>query len=164
MPSTLPNPRILNAAMAAACAALLGYAYYLQFVVGLQPCNLCILQRIALIALTLVLAGAAIHGPKAWGARAWSALILLVALTGAVIAGRHVWLQHLPPELVPSCGPGLDYLLDILPPIEALQEVFTGSGECAKVDWTLLGMAIPNWTLMAFVGLGAGGAWNTLRR
>ena len=164
MPFMLPNPRILYAMMIAACAALLAYAYWLQLVVGLQPCPLCIFQRIALIALTLVLLGAALHGARGWGARVWALLIALAAGTGAAIAARHVWLQNLPPDQVPACGPGLDYLLEVLPAVDVLREVFTGSGECAKVDWTLLGLSMPVWTLAAFVGFGAVGVWNALRR
>lgn len=163
MPFTLPNPRSLNALMVAACAALLAYAYWLQLVVGLQPCPLCIFQRVALIALTLVLVGATLHGAKGWGAKVWALLVALSAGAGAAIAARHVWLQSLPPDEIPACGPGLDYLLDVLPAVDVLREVFTGSGECAKVDWTLLGLAMPVWTLAAFIGFGAVGVWNLLR-
>ena len=160
----LPNPRALNAVMAAAAAALLAYAYYLQLVVGLQPCNLCILQRVALIAVVLVLAGAAAHGAKGWGRGLWALLVGLAGAVGAGIAGWHVRMQHLPPDQIPACGPGIDYLLDVMPAIEALQEVFTASGECANVDWTLFGQSMPVWTLLAFIGFGAVGVWNNLRR
>lgn len=163
MPVAIPGPRLLNALLAAIAAALLSYAYYLQLVVGLQPCPLCIFQRVALIALLVVLVGAALHGAPGWGRRVWAALIGLAALVGAIIAGRHVWLQNLPADQVPACGPGLDYLMDILPAIEVVQEVFTGSGECAKVDWTFLGLAMPAWTLLAFIGFGTVGIWNNLR-
>ena len=164
MPFTLPNPRLLNALLAVAAATLLGYAYYLQLVVGLEPCPLCIFQRIALIVLIVVLAGATAHGARGRGAKAWAVLIGLAALAGATIAVRHLWLQNLPPDLVPACGPPLDYLIEVLPPIDVLREVFTSSGECAKVDWTLFGLAMPAWTLMAFTGFGAVGVWNNLRR
>jgi disulfide bond formation protein DsbB len=160
---TLPGPRILSALMAAACAALLAWAYYLQLVVGLEPCPLCIFQRIALIALTLVFIGATLHGARGRAALAWAGLIALAAGAGAAIAARHVWLQNLPPDLVPACGPGLDYLLEVMPAFDVLQEVFTGSGECAKVDWTLLGLSMPVWTLAAFTGFGVVGVWNALR-
>lgn len=163
MPFTLPNPRILAGLMAAACAALLAWAYYLQLVVGLEPCPLCIFQRIALIALTLVFVGATLHGARGAAAKAWALLIALAAGAGAAIAARHVWLQNLPPAEVPACGPGLDYLLEVMPAIDVLQEVFTGSGECAKVDWTLLGLSMPVWTLAAFTGFGVVGVWNALR-
>ena len=86
-------------------------------------------------------------------------MIGLVAGVGAAIAARHVWLQHLPPEETPRCGPGLDYLLDTLPLNELVREVLTGSGECAKVDWTLLGLSMPEWTLLLFLGLGVLGVF-----
>ncbi len=164
MPFMLPNPRVINALLAAGAATLLSYAYYLQLVVGLEPCPLCIFQRIALIGLTVMLVGAAVHGARGTGAKIWALLIGASALAGAAIATRHLWLQNLPPDLVPACGPPLDYLVEVLPPIEVLREVFTGSGECAKVDWTLLGLAMPVWTLLAFIGFGSVGVWNNLRR
>lgn len=94
----------------------------------------------------------------------YGVLIGLVAAIGAGIAGRHVWLQHLPPEQAPRCGPGLDYLLETLPLSETIREVLTGSGECAKVDWSLLGLSIPEWTLPLFLGLGVLGVFANWRR
>ena len=166
MPLTeaLPSPRVLNLAAAAAGVALLSYAWYVQFGLGIEPCPLCIMQRLALIALTLVFAGAAAHGATGRGRYAWAAAVALAAGTGIAIAGRHVWLQSLPAELVPACGPGLEYLIDALPLFDALAEAFHGSGECANVDWTFLGLAMPAWTLIWFVALGVGGVWNNLRR
>lgn len=160
----LPSPRALNLAAAAAGLALLAYAFYVQFGLGLEPCPLCIMQRLALIALTLVFLGAGAHGATGGGRFAWAALVALAAGAGIAIAGRHVWLQSLPPELVPACGPGLDYLIDALPLFDALTEAFHGSGECANVDWRFLGLAMPAWTLLWFIALGAGGVWNNLRR
>lgn len=148
----------------AICVGLLGYAYYAQFVLALEPCPLCIFQRVAFIALTLVFLGAALHDPGGRGRYAWACALLLAAGAGVLVAGRHVWLQSLPPDLVPACGPGLDYMLDVLPAFDVVRQVFTGSGECAKVDWTLFGLSMPAWTLMAFLGLGLGGLWNNLRR
>lgn len=164
MPSLpLPSPRILNLVGAALCGALLGYAYYLQFGLGLEPCPLCILQRLALIALTVVLLGAALHGARGRARFAWVGAIAISAGAGALVAGRHVWIQSLPPDLVPACGPGLDYLIDVLPLVDALKEAFHGSGECARIDWTFLGLAMPVWTLIWFVALGLVGTWNNLR-
>lgn len=159
----LPGPRAVNLAAAAACGALLAYAYYVQFGLGIEPCPLCILQRIALIALALVFLGAGIHGAGGRARFAWVGLVALAAGVGVAIAGRHVWLQSLPPDLVPACGPGLNYLIEALPLFDALAEAFHGSGECAKVDWRFLGLAMPAWTLLWFIALGAGGLWNNLR-
>jgi disulfide bond formation protein DsbB len=138
-------------AAAAIIAAFLAFAYYAQFQMGLEPCPLCILQRVAFIALFFVCLLAAIHAPEGGGAKkAYGALALLAAGTGAGIAGRHVWLQHLPPDQVPDCGPGLDYMLEAFPLSKTLTMLFTGSGECAKVDWTFAGLSMPEWTLVWF--------------
>jgi disulfide bond formation protein DsbB len=145
-------------------AALLGYAYYAQFELGLEPCPLCIFQRIAMIALFIVLLAAALHAPRGRGRRVYGALAALAALSGVAIAGRHVWLQHLPPDQVPACGPGLDYLLDTFPLGETLRKVFTGSGECAEVHWRFAGLSMPEWTLVFFVLLLAGALYYGFRR
>jgi disulfide bond formation protein DsbB len=149
---------------AAVCAALLAYGYFAQFRLGLEPCPLCIFQRIALIAFGLVCLLAALHNPSAGGRRVYGAVALLAAGSGAAIAGRHVWLQHLPPSAVPDCGPGLDYLLDAFPLGKALRLAFTGSGECAKVDWTFLGLSMPEWTLVWFAGFALGALYYGFRR
>lgn len=136
---------------AAIIAAFLAFAYYAQFQMGLEPCPLCILQRVAFIALFVVCLLAAIHAPRGGTAKkAYGALALLAAGTGAGIAGRHVWLQHLPPDQVPDCGPGLEYMLEAFPLSKTITMLFTGSGECAKVDWTFAGLSMPEWTLVWF--------------
>ena len=165
MPSSfsLPSSRVLNLAAAALSAALLAYAYFVQFGLGVEPCPLCIMQRLALIAVMLVFLGAGIHDPQSRGRLVWATLVALAAGTGMALAARHVWLQHLPPELVPACGPGLNYLIDVLPLFDALKEAFQGSGECAVINWTLFGLSMPEWTLTWFVSFGAGGVWNNLR-
>lgn len=146
--------RSLNVLGFLICASGLGYAYYAQFVQGFEPCPLCIFQRLALAAVGLVFLAAAVHHPRDWGAKVYGVLIDLVATVGAVIAARHIWLQHLPPEEAPRCGPGLDYMLQTFPLGETLREVLTGSGECATVNWSLLGLGIPTWNLLLFLGLG----------
>ena len=156
--------RTAFAVATAICAAFLGFAYYAQFQMHLDPCPLCIFQRIAFIVFGAVCLAAALHGPKGYGRRVYGALALLAAGAGAAIAGRHVWLQHLPPDKVPDCGPGLDWMLDTLPLNAVLRKVFTGSGECAKDDWTFLSLSMPEWTLIWFVVFGAGAAWYGFRR
>jgi protein dithiol:quinone oxidoreductase len=150
--------RWLNLGGFAWCAALLAYAYYLQFYAGLEPCPLCIFQRIGVIVLGAIFLLAGLHKPGAAGARIYAGLIALAALAGAAIAARHVWLQNLPPEKVPACGPDLDYMLEILPLTEVLKRVFTGSGECAEITWTFVGLSMPAWVLIWFLILGAVGA------
>ncbi|HEX7048381.1 MAG TPA: disulfide bond formation protein B [Gammaproteobacteria bacterium] len=158
------NPRVLNLAGFLTCAALLAYAYFTQFYLDLEPCPLCIFQRVGMIAVGVVFVLAAIHGPRQTGRRVYGALIVLTALAGAAVSARHVWLQNLPPDQVPACGPGLGYMLDVFSFSETLQMVFTGSGECAEVDWSFLGLSMPAWVLICFVALGAFGAWNNWRR
>lgn len=146
------------------CAALFGYALFSQYVLGLEPCPLCVFQRVALIGLAVVLIVAALHDPGTTGARIYGIAALIAAGVGAAIAGRHVWLQSLPPDEVPACGPGLDYMLDAFPFTEMLGMVFSGSGECAEVDWSFLGLSMPTWVLIWFVGLGiAALVWNWRR-
>jgi disulfide bond formation protein DsbB len=140
----------------AVCVLLLGCAVFLQLHDHLEPCPLCIFQRVAFAALGLVLLLAGLHAPRgAGGRRAWGVLALLAAATGIGIAGRHVWLQHLPPDQVPMCGPGLNFLMEAFPLSSVVRTVLTGSGECAKVDWTFLGMSMPEWSLLWFVLLAA---------
>jgi protein dithiol:quinone oxidoreductase len=155
--SSLLSRRWVNAVGFLACAALLGYAYVLQFVDGLAPCPLCILQRVGFVALGLLFLAAAIHHPGVTGARIYGGLIAIAAAAGAAIAGRHVWLQSLPPDRVPECGPGLEYMLSAFPLSETLTMVLTGSGECAAVSWSFLGLTIPAWALLWFVVLGLAG-------
>jgi disulfide bond formation protein DsbB len=135
------------------CVVMMGTALlFFQRFLGLEPCPLCILQRVVVISLGIVLLVAAIQGPSGWGHRVYGGLIILIAGGGAAIAGRHVWLQSLPPDQVPECGPTLDYILEVFPLSKALQLVLRGSGECAKVEWQFLGLSIPGWTLIAFSG------------
>jgi len=149
--------RPLNAAGFLICALLLAGAYYMQYVQELEPCPLCIFQRVALFAVGLVFLAAALHHPRRLGASVYAVLLLVTAGIGAAIAGRHLWLQSLPPDQVPACGPGLNYMLDTFPLFEVLERVLRGSGECAEVD-LVFGLSIPLWTLIAFIGLGVAGA------
>lgn len=133
------------------CAGLLGFALYLQHVLGEDPCPLCIFQRIAVIVLGVIFLVAALHNPHRVGTRVYAVLGTIAAAVGAGIAGRHVWLQHLPKDQVPECGPGLSYILDAFPLSKAIETVLKGSGECAEVGWRFLGLSIPEWTLGFFV-------------
>jgi disulfide bond formation protein DsbB len=144
---------------AVTCALLLGFAYYLQYVQMQDPCPLCMVQRLAYYALGAVLLVAALHGPGRVGAMAYGLLALLVAALGAAVATRHVWLQHLPKDMVPACGPGLEYMLKRFPLSDVLTKLLAGSGECAEAGWTFLGLTIAGWSLLWFVVFGAGAAW-----
>ncbi len=165
MKSTRPfSKRELNLAGLFACAGLLGYAGYAQFHLGLDPCPLCILERLGVAGLGLVFLLAAVHDPGRTGARIYAVLIAALALAGAGIAARHVWIQHLPADRVPSCGPGLNYLLETFPLTKTLRLVLTGSGECARVVWRFLGLSMPEWVLAWFVAFGVAGFANNWRR
>jgi protein dithiol:quinone oxidoreductase len=135
------------------CAGLLAFALYLQYYEQQDPCPLCILQRVAFIAMMAVFAVGALHGPQRRGAVVYSALLFLIAAIGAAVAGRQVWLQHLPPNQVPACGPGLGYMLEQFPLGQALQKIFAGSGECAEAGWRFLGLTIAGWSLVWLVVL-----------
>ncbi len=136
-----------------ACAALMGYALYAQHGLGLEPCPLCIFQRVAVIALGVLFLIAAIHDPGRSGARVYAVLLSLAALGGILVSTRHIWIQAQPPGTVAACGASLDYMLDIMPVTDVITKVLTGSGECGKVDWRLLGLSMPWWVLISLVVL-----------
>jgi protein dithiol:quinone oxidoreductase len=139
--------------IAAFCAGLLGFGFYLQFQSGLEPCPLCVFQRLCFMAVGLLALLAGAHGARLRGAAVYCVLLFVTAAIGAGIAGRQVWLQHLPADQVPECGPGLDFLMEMYPLTETIRTVLRGSGDCAKVDWTLLELSIAEWSLMSFIGL-----------
>lgn len=157
------TPRLGYALGFLACAGLLAFAYYLEYVERQEPCPLCMLQRLAYIDMMIVFAVAAIHGPARRGAIVYSGLIFVLAAMGAAIAARQVWLQHLPPDKVPACGPGLEYMLERFPLAEALRKIFAGSGECAEAGWRFLGLSIAEWSLLWLVVLGIFAVYVALR-
>src|SRR5262249_14523436 len=125
---TLPiSRRLANALGFLACAALMAYALYAEFVLHFEPCPLCIFQRVAVIATGVVFLAAALHGPGMRGARYYGALIVLTTLVGLGICGRHIWIQAQPPGTVESCGAGLNYLLEINPLWDVIKKVLTAS-------------------------------------
>lgn len=145
------------------CLALLGYALYAQHRMFLDPCPLCILQRVAFMVMALgFLVGLVLGGGRVLR---WigASLCMLGAGAGVAVAARHVWLQSLPADQVPACGPGLEYMLNAFPLQEVLAKVFRGSGECAKIDWSFLGISMPGWTLVWYLLLGALTLWALLR-
>jgi disulfide bond formation protein DsbB len=155
------TPRRLFLLSALFIAALFGYALKTQYVDGLEPCPLCMTQRgFYVLAFLFALLGA-LH---AGGRRPWAALMAASALGGAGVAGRQVWLQHLPADQVPACGPSLEFMLQRYPFSDVLVRLFTGDGNCAEVDWSLLGLSMAEWSLLCFLGLAAVGLWQLLRR
>ena len=138
----------------AVCVGLLSFAFYQQYRNFMDPCPLCVFQRIGFMGMGMFALLAVIHNPARVGRRIYGVLIGLFAAFGAAVAGRHVWLQNLPPEQVPECGPGLNYMLETMPLTDALSKVFLGSGSCAEVHWTFIGLSMPGWTLAWFILLG----------
>lgn len=162
----IPNARTCFLLAFLFCGGLLLSAIYFQFVGGLEPCPLCISQRIMVLLVALVLLAAVLHNPGPTGIRVYAVAGCLTALAGAAISGRHVWLQHLPKDEVPACGPGLEYMFQNFPLGETLHAMLTGTGDCAVVDWTLMGLSMPAWVLVCFVGLAAFSLaqfWNSRR-
>jgi disulfide bond formation protein DsbB len=150
----LLSRRIGNLVGFLVCAGMLAFGYYLQFALRLEPCPLCILQRLLLLATGVAFLAAAVHRPaRRLGAGIYAGAIFLCAVTGAAISARHTWIQHLPEDQRPTCGPGLDYMLSTFGPFGSLSRILRGSGECGVVDWTLLSFSIPEWTLAAFMAL-----------
>ena len=145
------------------CALLLGFGYFLQYGRGLEPCPLCLVQRGFFYAFGGTCLVAALHGPGRAGTMAYAALAGLFALGGAATAGRQVWLQHLPPEKVPQCGPDLFFMMENFPLSRTLQTLISGTGECAAVDWTFLSFSIAEWSLAWFLALFALAAYLSIR-
>ena len=160
----LPSRRVVNLGGFLVCCGLMGFALFAQHVLLLDPCPLCVFQRVAVISIGIIFLVAALHNPAGAGRIPYALLLGLAAVAGASVAGRHAWLQQLPPDKVPSCGPGLDYMLETLPFTEVLGKVFRGSGECAEIVWQFLGLSMPGWVLVWMIALGSVGVWNNLRR
>jgi disulfide bond formation protein DsbB len=156
--------RAANSLGCLACAGLLGFAFYAQFGLHLEPCPLCIFQRIGILAIGIGFALAAALDPVSWGRKLSAAAIALTALATVGIAARHLYIQSLPPDSVPACGASLDWMLKVSPLPDVILKVLTGSGECAKISWRLFGLSMPGWVLIAAVCLGVWGLWANLRR
>lgn len=150
--------------MATASISLMAFALYLQHVLGEHPCPLCITQRLFVIAIGLIALTATIHNPAKTWRRVWSVLLLLSAIGGGIVAARHVWIQHLPEDQVPACGPDLAYMFQNFPFQHAVHLLFMGDGNCAQIGWTLLGFSIPEWTLVAFSGFACAALIQLFRR
>lgn len=146
--------RWLYLAGALFAGGLMGFGLYLQYVKHQDPCPLCMVQRVVFIAILAVFAIAVLHGPKRLGQRVYAALIGLLSLSGIGVAARHIWIQNLPKDQVPACGPGLEYMLENMPMSDVLRQLMHGSGECAEKGWTFLALGIPEWSLLCYLALG----------
>jgi disulfide bond formation protein DsbB len=160
----LASPRSLFFLAFIGCVLMMAAALYLEHVVGLAPCPLCIVQRICVIGFGLVCLVAAIHDPRKVGRRVYSVIALLFVLAGGATAIRQIWLQTIPADQLPSCLPSLEYMMDALPFQDIARLVLHGTAECAEVSWTLIGLSIPEWTLLAFIAMAIFCVWQLLRR
>jgi protein dithiol:quinone oxidoreductase len=158
----LQDRRLLNTAGALACLAMLGYAYFEQYVEHLEPCPLCMFQRITVLALGIAFAIAAIHHPRRWGSYVYAFLIAVAALATIGVAARHVYVQSQPPGSIPACGAPLETLIKMFPLTQVIRKVLRAGGECATINWTFLGLAMPAWVLLSAAVLGAFGVLTNL--
>ena len=159
----MPSPRIVNLFIFITAAALIGVALFMQHVMGLEPCYLCIVQRVFIILTGFIALLAYLHNPARAGRRIYGGATALIALSGGAFSIRQLWLQSLPEDKVPACGPPAEYLFDAFPLMEALPILLRGDGNCAQVQWTLFNVSIPGYTLMAFSGLALLGLWQLAR-
>lgn len=132
------------------CAAVLGVALYMEFAMGLDPCILCMSQRFIYLAMAFVFMLAALHDPYFGGHNRYGFLLFLLSLMGVALATRQLYLQSLPPDLVPACGPSFSYMVDAFPFMDVLVTMIKGSGSCAEVLWSFLGLSIAGWSLVLF--------------
>ena len=144
---------------------LIIYALYAQYVLGLEPCPLCILQRVAVIALGLSFLLLALRPPQRKRSKFLASLLLvMISSAGVWVAARHIWIQNLPPDKVPGCGPGLDFMMANFPLSEVLEMVFSGSGECAEISWSFAFLSMPAWALIWLIVLGSFGVWSIYQK
>ncbi|MEH6634284.1 MAG: disulfide bond formation protein B [Halioglobus sp.] len=159
------SPRLVFfALLLLSISSMLFARFYLEEFLDLAACPLCMSQRVFVVMWGVFALMAVLHNPSGWGRRLYGALCALAAITGGAIAARHVWLQHLPPDQVPACGPSLEYMLETLPFSETLNIVFMGDGNCADTMWTFLGFSIPEQTLALFVVTTVACLWQTFRK
>ena len=160
---TLPQFRTVQILIFFSAIGLMAMALFFEHVMGLVPCPLCISQRIVVVTIGLIGLAAAIHNPGKTGKQGYSAAMVVIALCGAALAIRQLYLEGMPPELAPACLPGLDYLVEVMPIMDLIAVMVSGTGDCTEVQWTLFGISIPGWTLVCFIGYIALGIFETVR-
>jgi len=160
----MPSRRNANWLGFLACVLALGTAFYTQYVLEYQPCHLCIFQRVTVTAMGVAFLLAALTASGRLSGAINAALIAITGLATMATAGRHVWIQMQPPGSIPSCGADLKFMLELFPVTEVIMKVFKAGGECAKVDFTILGLSMPGWVFVFALVATAGGIWINLRR
>lgn len=162
----LLQPRLVYLYIFLFCVSLLGIALYMEHVMMLEPCPLCIMQRVFFLATGLVALVACLHNPAAKGKLVYGGLGALLAAAGGGFAIRQIYLQHLPKDQVPACGPSLSYMIEQFPLRDVLAVMFSGDGNCAEIAWQdpVLGWSIPQWSLVGFVMLAGVCVWQAVRK
>jgi disulfide bond formation protein DsbB len=160
----IPSTRLSYFLLSLGCAAMIGVALFMEHQMNLEPCPLCILQRVGVIAVGIVALIAAAHHPLKVGNQIYGGLVMFCAAAGGGVSMRQLWLQSLPEDEVPACGASLDYMLDVFPLTDVLSMVLTGDGTCAEVVFSFLGISIPGWTLIGYLALIFIGLFQVLRQ
>ena len=163
----IPASRVLYFLLFVACVCMMGFAFFLEHVKDLEPCPLCMSQRIVFIAAGLIALIAALHNPKKTGAKVYGVLLIVISAIGVALSSRQLWLQSLPEDEIPACGPGLSYIVENLayfPMQEVLTMMLSGTGDCADVQWVFLGLSIPGWTCLVFMSMIILGLFQLLRK
>jgi disulfide bond formation protein DsbB len=156
--------RAIFAAIAAFClGSVLTAIFYFPGYLGLEPCPLCIVSRMTFIAIGTAAFIAALHGPTGLALKVYGGLVAALAAAGIGVSARHSWIQHNPPRME-SCGADLDFILNTMPLAQALPRIFSGTGSCSKVDWSLLGLSIPEWAAVCYLGILAAAIWTAFLR
>lgn len=162
---TYASYRMLNFLGAFVCGALMLIAvFYFQNYLGLEPCYLCVTQRVFVALTGIIFLAAALHNHSSYGNKIYAGLGLLSSVTGAYFSAKQLWLQSLPEENIPSCGPPVEYLFDAFPMSEVLAMLLRGDGNCAKVQWEFLYISMPGWVLISFIILSLLGLYQLLRK
>lgn len=157
--------RMLNFLGAFGCGALLLIAvFYFQNYLGLEPCYLCVTQRVFVALTGIIFLVAALHNPSSCSNKIYAGLSLLSSVSGAYFSAKQLWLQSLPEENIPSCGPPVEYLFDAFPMSEVLAMLVRGDGNCAKVQWEFLSISMPGWVIISFIILSLLGLYQLLRK
>ena len=161
----LPGYRVINWLQALVGILLILVAIlYFQNHLGLEPCYLCITQRVFIMSIAVVCALAALNNPAQSGQRLYAGLSTGLALVGSYFSGKQLWLQSLPEDKVPACGIPVDYLFDVFSLSEAISHLLRGDGNCAEVQWQFFGLSMPGWVLLAFIGYVVAGIYQFLRK
>lgn len=160
------SPRLINLYIFLFCAAMMSIAYYMQYAMRLEPCPLCIMQRVFFVAAGLLALVAFLHNPQARGRMIYGIGTAVLALAGSGFAMRQIYLQHLPKDQVPACGPSLSYMLEEFPLSETLSIMFSGDGNCAEIAWVdpVIGLGIPEWAIVGFAMIAVTGLYQAFRK